>query len=85
MVLTPICPHSLTQRPLVLPVESEVEVVVRTRGGGATLTIDGQEGMELEDGDRVTVRRSPYPADIIASPFRTRFQILQSKLRWGER
>ena len=85
MVLTPICPHSLTQRPLVLPVESTVEVVVRTRGGGATITIDGQQGMELEDGDRVTVRRSAHPADIIASPFRTRFQILQSKLRWGER
>jgi NAD+ kinase len=85
IVLTPICPHSLTQRPLVLPVESEVEVVVRTRGGEATVTIDGQEGMELLDGDRVAMRRSPHPVDIIASPLRTRFQILQAKLRWGER
>ncbi len=85
IVLTPICPHSLTQRPLVLPVESEIEVVVRTRGGDATITIDGQEGMELLDGDRVAMRRSPHPVDTVASPLRTRFQILQTKLRWGER
>ena len=44
-----------------------------------------QEGMELLDGDRVAMRRSPHPVDIIASPLRTRFQILQAKLRWGER
>lgn len=85
IVLTPICPHSLTQRPLVMPVESEIEVVVLTRGGEATITIDGQEGMELLDGDRVVMRRSPHPVDIVASPLRTRFQILQKKLRWGER
>ena len=85
IVLTPICPHSLTQRPLVLPVESEIEVVVHTRGGEATITMDGQEGMDLWDGDRVAMRRSPHPVDIIASPLRTRFQILRAKLRWGER
>ena len=85
IVLTPICPHSLTQRPLVLPVESEIEVVVHTRGGEATITMDGQEGMDLVDGDRVRMRRSPHPVDIVASPLRTRFQILQAKLRWGER
>lgn len=85
IVLTPICPHSLTQRPLVLPVESEIEVVVHTRGGEATITMDGQEGMLLQDGDRVVMRRSPHSVDIVASPLRTRFQILQAKLRWGER
>lgn len=85
IVLTPICPHSLTQRPLVLPVDSEIEVVVHTRGGEATITMDGQEGMDLWDGDRVAMRRSPHPVDIIASPLRTRFQILRAKLRWGER
>jgi NAD+ kinase len=85
IVLTPICPHALTQRPLVLPMESQVEVVVHTLGAGATLTIDGQEGMELLDDDRVTLRRSPHPIDIVASSLRTRFEILQAKLRWGER
>jgi NAD+ kinase len=85
IVLTPICPHSLTQRPLVLPSGSEIELAVHTRGGEATMTIDGQEGMELLDGDRVTIRRSEHPVDIIASPVRTRFEILQAKLRWGQR
>lgn len=85
MVLTPICPHSLNHRPLVLPEDMQIEVVVQTRGGEATVTMDGQEGMDLEDGDRVSMRRSPHPVDIIASPLRSRFQILQAKLRWGER
>ncbi len=85
IVLTPICPHSLNHRPLVLPVGVEIEVVARTRGGETTVTIDGQESMDLREGDRVAMRRSPDPVDIIASPLRTRFQILQTKLRWGER
>lgn len=85
IVLTPICPHSLTQRPLVLSVETEITIIVHTRGGEATITADGQEGMQLLDGDRVTMSRSPVPVDIIASPKRSRFQILREKLRWGER
>ncbi len=85
IVLTPICPHSLNHRPLVLPVGVEIEVVVQTRGGEATITMDGQEGMDVEEGDRVVMRRAPHPVDIIASPLRTRFQILQRKLRWGDR
>jgi len=84
IVLTPICPHSLNHRPLVLPEGAEIEVVVRTRGGEATVTMDGQEGLELEEGDRVLMRRSPHPVDIVASPLRSRFQILQAKLRWGD-
>jgi len=85
IVLTPICPHSITQRPVVLPRDSRIEVVVHTRGGESTLTVDGQEGFDLEDGDRVIVEPSPHPVDTVASPFLTRFQILNSKLRWGER
>jgi len=85
MVLTPICPHALTQRPLVLSETSKLELVVHTRGGEVSLTVDGQEGMELRDGDRVLVARSPHPTEIISSPFRNRFEILRAKLRWGER
>jgi len=85
IVLTPICPHSLTQRPLVVPQAAEVEIIVRDPGGEIALTVDGQSGVELEDGDSVSVHRSPYPVAIVSSPFRNRFQILQEKLRWGER
>jgi len=85
IVLTPICPHSITQRPVVLPRDSRIEVVVHTRGGELALTVDGQEGLDLTDGDRVAVGPSPHPVDTVASPFLSRFQILNSKLSWGDR
>ena len=55
IVLTPICPHSITQRPVVLPRDSRIEVVVHTRGGEVALTVDGQEGLDLTDGDRASL------------------------------
>jgi len=86
IVLTPICPHSLTQRPLVLPESAEVEVVPHAPGKRASLTIDGQVGLEvLEEGDRIVIRRSDHPVEIVASPFLDRYEILHAKLRWGER
>ena len=87
IVLNPICPHSLNQRPLVIPEQMEVEVRFRLREGAdtATLSIDGQEGFELGPRDRVVTKRSPYNAHIVASPFRNRFEILHSKLQWGDR
>jgi NAD+ kinase len=83
IVLTPICPHTLSQRPIVLPPTVRVEARVVLREGRAQLTVDGQEGWTLEHGDRVTVRRSEHPAKFVVSPFRSRFEVLRSKLRWG--
>jgi NAD+ kinase len=86
ILLTPICPHTLTQRPLVLGHGSNVEVTVHnTRGGDVQLTVDGQVGCELCEGDRVTVRRSDHPALLLVPPGRNRFQVMRTKLRWGER
>jgi NAD+ kinase len=85
LVLTPICPHALTQRPLVLPDSAAIEVVVHPRGGEVQLAIDGQEGAPLHEGDRVAVRRSEHPALLLVPPSRSRFEVLRSKLRWGER
>ncbi|MFT5442030.1 MAG: NAD+ kinase [Myxococcota bacterium] len=87
IVLTPICPHSLNQRPLVLPQQTQVDVRVLLAPGAdsATLTVDGQEGLELGQHDRVVTSRSPHAARIVASPFRNRFDILHTKLQWGER
>lgn len=84
-VLTPICPHSLTQRPIVFPDSKVVELVVDTRGGQVALTVDGQEGIDLRDGDRVRIKRSGHSVEIVSSPFRSRYEILRAKLRWGER
>ncbi len=85
MVLTPICSHTLTQRPVVLPESTEIEVQTRTRGSAVQLTVDGQEGVQLTESDVVLIRRSDHPIRIVGSPFRSRFEILRQKLRWGER
>jgi NAD+ kinase len=86
IVLTPICPHTLTQRPLVLPDHYRIEILVLdTRGGEVHLTVDGQVGVELEQGDRVIAARSVHPALLLASPHRSPFAVMREKLRWGER
>jgi NAD+ kinase len=86
IVLTPICPHTLTQRPLVLPDHYRIEILVLdTRGGDVHLTVDGQVGIELEQGDRVIAARSAHPALLLASPHRSPFAVMREKLRWGER
>jgi NAD+ kinase len=86
IVLTPICPHTLTQRPLVLPDSYRIEILVLdTRGGDVHLTVDGQVGVALEQGDRVIVARSKHPARLLVSPHRSRFAVMREKLRWGER
>jgi len=86
ILLTPISPHTLTQRPLVLPETSELEIRVQdTRGGEVRLTVDGQVGCALEQGDRVCVRRSLHPVRMLVPPGRNRFEGMRTKLRWGER
>ncbi len=86
LVLTPISAHTLTHRPLVLPETCEVQVRVRdTRGGQVHLTVDGQVGRELAQGDLVTVRRAARPARLLVDPARSRFDVMRAKLRWGER
>jgi NAD+ kinase len=86
IVVTPICPHTLTQRPLVLPPGSRIEVRVRdARRRAARLTVDGQVGCELGDADCVRVCRSVHPVTLLVPPDRNRFQVMRAKLRWGER
>jgi NAD+ kinase len=86
ILLTPISPHTLTQRPLVLPETCELEIRVQdARGGEVRLTIDGQVGCALKQGDRVRVRRSLHPVHMLVPPGRNRFEGMRTKLRWGER
>ncbi len=84
-VLTPISPHTLTQRPVVLPGDLRIEVSTRGRGGELRLTVDGQTGVALRDDDRVEIVRSEHPVRLVVSPFRNHFAILREKLRWGAR
>ncbi len=84
-VLTPICPHTLTLRPLVVPDDSLIEVTLETPHESVFLTIDGQEGDEFGDGDRVRVHRHPDTARLVRTGApRSIFEGLRSKLHWGE-
>jgi NAD+ kinase len=84
LLVTPVAPHSLTHRPLVVPDSAEIEILLRSEEEVAYLSLDGQPGLDLSDGDRVRCRRSQHQVNL----FRTGsdfFQVLRSKLKWGER
>jgi len=84
LVITPVAPHSLTHRPLVVPDSTQIEILLRSEEEVAYLSLDGQPGLDLRDGDRVRCRRSQHHVHL----FRTGgdfFQVLRSKMKWGER
>jgi NAD+ kinase len=85
VVLTPICPHMLTNRPLVVSDEATIEVHLRAaREGEVHITFDGQTGFPLLNDDRVTVTRSPRSLRLVKSPSREYYEVLRTKLKWGE-
>ncbi len=83
--LTPICPHTLTNRPVIVPDTSVIEVVNRAGEADAYLTIDGQIGEPLRTGDRVVCSRAPHTLQLIRPPKSKFFDVLRQKLKWGER
>jgi NAD+ kinase len=84
-LITPICPHTLSMRPLVVPDDSIAEITLRTGDSEVYLTLDGQVGHPLKTKDRVRVRRSRRPILMVRSPRKSYFEILRRKLHWGER
>lgn len=84
MVLTPICPHMLTNRPLVVGDDSLVAVRLHTPDVEVHVTLDGQRAVPLASGDLVAVTRSPRTLRLVKSPARDYFEILRTKLKWGE-
>jgi NAD+ kinase len=83
--LTPICPHMLTNRPVVVPDTSAVEITNRATDGETYLTIDGQVGEPLRRGDTVVAGRSPHVLQLVRPPRSMFFDVLRQKLKWGER
>jgi len=83
-VVTPVSPHSLTHRPLVVRDSSEIVVVVNTEHEPAFLSIDGQVGMDLRDRDRIVCRKSEYTVKLLRIS-KTFFDVLRTKLKWGQR
>ncbi len=84
-LITPICPHTLSMRPLVVPDDSLAELTLRTGESAVYLTLDGQVGHPLKAKDRVRVRRSRRPILMIRSRRTSYFEVLRHKLHWGER
>ena len=84
IVLTPICPHMLTNRPIVLPDTLDVEIGIVTQNQEIFLTLDGQEGLPVTEHDRICIRKSKESVLLVQSPNKNYFDVLRNKLKWGE-
>jgi NAD+ kinase len=84
VVLTPICPHMLTNRPLVIRDESSIEIKLKSREVEVHITLDGQRGFPMSADDRVTITRSPRTLRLVKARGRDYYDVLRTKLKWGE-
>jgi NAD+ kinase len=84
-VVTPICPHTLTNRPLVIPDSATIDVDFKAEDDAVFLTLDGQIGIELVRGDHIRVRKAAEKLHLVRPARKTYYQILRNKLKWGER
>ena len=85
VVLAPICPHTLTHRPIVVPSNATIRVTLRSFGDTVILSPDGQQGVRLNNGDKVEARDYGLPVSLIKLSSRSYYEILREKLKWGER
>ena len=85
IVVTPICPHALTNRPIVLSLDSTIEIRLESLSEEVYLTLDGQQGFPISTSDMIRIERCPDPVTLITHPGLSYFQILHRKLKWGER
>jgi NAD+ kinase len=83
MVLTPICPFTLSNRPIVIPDDAEIELKLRDENEGVVLTLDGQIGHTMRSGDRAVIRKSRTTFNLLQPPNRNYFDVLRNKLKWG--
>lgn len=83
MVLTPICPFTLTNRPIVVPDTAEINLKLKNESDGVVLTLDGQVGYQMQREDRVSIRKSRTNFNLVQPPNRNYFDVLRNKLKWG--
>ena len=83
VVITPICPFTLSNRPIVVPDDATIELLLKTDQEEVTLTLDGQVGFELHVEDRVVIRKSSVTFNLVQPSNRNYFDVLRDKLRWG--
>lgn len=85
VIISPICPHTLTNRPIVVPDNVDIEVTLGTENEDVLVTLDGQEGFSLKYMDTIVVKKSVTKTRLILSPKKDYYQILRQKLRWGDK
>jgi NAD+ kinase len=87
LLLTPIAPHTLTNRPIVIPSEREVRVRSTSSNAGdeVYVTVDGQTGFGMHEGDEIAITRAERPLRLVRSITRSYFEVLRQKLKWNER
>jgi len=85
IIITPICPHTLTIRPIIIPDDVKIRALLKSRDEEVTLTLDGQQGFTLKFEDVVEVEKAEGRILLIKSPYRQYFELLREKLKWGER
>jgi NAD+ kinase len=83
LVVTPICPHTLTHRPLLVPGAARLAVTLTSHDKGAMITFDGQVGVAMTEGDTVAIAPSRHKTRLIRFPERTFYDVLRRKLKWG--
>jgi NAD+ kinase len=83
VVLTPICPFTLTNRPIVTPDTAEIKLRLTTAAEGVVLTLDGQIGYQMQTGDAVVISKSATSFNLVQPPNRNYFDVLRNKLKWG--
>jgi len=83
--ITPICPHTLTNRPLVMAGDADISIRLSSTDEAVFLTLDGQVGVKLVGGDEIQIRKSGHATRLVQSRSKDYFEVLRTKLKWGER
>jgi NAD+ kinase len=83
IILTPICPFTLTNRPLIVPESANIKIRLTKDSSDIILTFDGQKGLEIDDRDEIVIQKGPHPIQLITLPDRQYFDILKNKLKWS--
>ena len=84
LILTPICPHTLTHRPLIVPGAVEINVTLTSKDDGAMVTLDGQVGVAITQGDAIAIQTSEHRTRLIRFPESNYYDVLREKLKWGD-
>ena len=83
LILTPICPHTLTHRPLIVPSNTEIDVTLTSKDDGSMATLDGQVGVAITQGDTVVIQTAEHRTRLIRFPESNYYDVLREKLKWG--